>query len=459
MWKKWVKWVFFLCLLLLPSGSVEAASPKLSSRSITLTVGEKRTLKVQNTKANVSWSTSSKAIATVSTKGVVKGVKAGKATIKAKVSGKTLTCSVKVKNADANAVKISLANTTGGDFVKGVSKVTGTFMLDNTSTQVKAEFLNGNGKVVYTKTFAKCKENKFYSLKWDGKGKSGKYVSSGMYTLRITAGATKTSSDAVMFYTTKDFAGGDGSKKSPYLVKNLKQLNNVRKYNGRYFRQTANIDGDSANFTPLFSTDDGFTGVYDGGNKTIKNLYFRQSGNAGIFAAIAETGQVKNLKLSNFQFPMESSDGYIGGITAINCGKIYNCSTSGIVMNFHNATAGSLCGYNSGTIENCKASGSVIAGAGDDSMYDRFGMAGGIAGLQENGSIINCESISVQLFAWTSGGIVGQSKYSTINTCSLTGNCKLTNTIVGAIYGDGYWSSNTVTNCYTDTSYPLGGQG
>ncbi|MDO5425778.1 MAG: GLUG motif-containing protein, partial [Eubacteriales bacterium] len=223
---------------------------------------------------------------------------------------------------------------------------------------------------------------------------------------------------------------------------------------------TANIDGDSANFTPLFSTDDGFTGVYDGGNKTIKNLYFRQSGNAGIFAAIAETGQVKNLKLSNLQFPMESSNGYIGGITAVNNGKIYNCSTSGIIMNFYNGKSGSICGYNSGTVENCKATGSVIAGGGDDEVGScRYGAVGGIVGYQDGGSIRNCQCVSMQLFGWSTGGIVGESRGATIDHCSLTGNCKLTNSIVGAICGDGNWSSNTITNCYTDTEYRLVGQG
>jgi len=78
-----------------------AASPKLSKTAATVMVGKTNTLKATlNGKAvtKVTWSTSNKAIATVSTKGVVSGKKAGTVSIKAKVSGKTLTCKVTVKN-------------------------------------------------------------------------------------------------------------------------------------------------------------------------------------------------------------------------------------------------------------------------------------------------------------------------------------------------------------------------
>lgn len=109
---KWIKSIVSLLLVLimvltsapLTNNNVEAAiKPKLSVKQITLTKGMTQTFKANNIKSgsSVKWSSSDKTIATVSAKGVVKGIKDGKATIKCVVntSGKktTLKCPVTVK--------------------------------------------------------------------------------------------------------------------------------------------------------------------------------------------------------------------------------------------------------------------------------------------------------------------------------------------------------------------------
>ena len=88
-----------------PSAVYAAAKkPSLSAKTMTLQVGQKKTLKVKNAgkKAKLKWSSNKKSIATVSQKGVVKAVKAGNAVVTCKVTtknGKTtkLTCKVAVK--------------------------------------------------------------------------------------------------------------------------------------------------------------------------------------------------------------------------------------------------------------------------------------------------------------------------------------------------------------------------
>ena len=88
-----------------PSAVYAAAKkPGLSAKTMTLQVGQKKTLKVKNAgkKAVLKWSSNKKSIATVSKKGVVKAVKAGNAVVTCKVTtknGKTtkLTCKVAVK--------------------------------------------------------------------------------------------------------------------------------------------------------------------------------------------------------------------------------------------------------------------------------------------------------------------------------------------------------------------------
>lgn len=72
------------------------AAVKLSKKKATVTAGKTLKLKVKGTKKKVKWKTSDKQVATVSKKGVVKGIKRGDCTITAKVGKKKLTCKVTV---------------------------------------------------------------------------------------------------------------------------------------------------------------------------------------------------------------------------------------------------------------------------------------------------------------------------------------------------------------------------
>ena len=72
------------------------AAVKLSRTRLSFCIGETQTLKVTGTSDKVKWSSSDKSIAKVSSKGKVKGMKPGKATITAKVAGKQLKCKVTI---------------------------------------------------------------------------------------------------------------------------------------------------------------------------------------------------------------------------------------------------------------------------------------------------------------------------------------------------------------------------
>ena len=106
--KNWKSAILKSCMLLAAVFLIGAAvpasaktAPKLSSKKITLKVGQKKKLKVKNVKKKkVKWSSKKKAVATVNKKGVVKAKKKGKTTIIAKVGKKKLKCKVVVKKAD-----------------------------------------------------------------------------------------------------------------------------------------------------------------------------------------------------------------------------------------------------------------------------------------------------------------------------------------------------------------------
>ena len=76
---------------------VQATSIKLNKTSLTIYTGKTSTLKVIGTSKKVSWSTSNKKVATVSSKGIVSAKYPGKATITARVNNKNLNCKVTVK--------------------------------------------------------------------------------------------------------------------------------------------------------------------------------------------------------------------------------------------------------------------------------------------------------------------------------------------------------------------------
>ncbi len=74
----------------------EAAAVSLSKKSLKLDIGQTAALKVSGTKSKVTWKSSDKEIATVTSKGVVLGYSAGNATITATVNKKKYTCKVTV---------------------------------------------------------------------------------------------------------------------------------------------------------------------------------------------------------------------------------------------------------------------------------------------------------------------------------------------------------------------------
>lgn len=83
-------------------GSTSAANTDISNAALnkedfTAKVGESVQLKVTGTDAAVTWSIDNSSIASISSSGVVKGVKAGQTKAYAKVGGKTLTCVVRIK--------------------------------------------------------------------------------------------------------------------------------------------------------------------------------------------------------------------------------------------------------------------------------------------------------------------------------------------------------------------------
>lgn len=187
------------------------------------------------------------------------------------------------------------------------------------------------------------------------------------------------------------FSGGSGTVSDPYLVATASDLINVRNYNNKFFRQTRDISMSGQ----LYFQVSEFSGTYDGGGYTIRDLNATATGYTyagGLFSY--NRGTVKNVKMENCTLTASatSSNLFCGGIVGYNSsgGKIINCSFSGSVSGSTAAAnreeyVGGITGLNLGTVEDCRNYASVTADAtGASDIY-----AGGIVG-NNNTTIKNC---------------------------------------------------------------------
>lgn len=94
-----------------------SAAPKLSKKTVSVTVGKTIKLKVKKAKGKkIKWSSSKKSIATVSQKGVVKAKKPGTVKITAKVGKKKLRCKVTVRKNEYVLSRLDFSNPSSSGF-------------------------------------------------------------------------------------------------------------------------------------------------------------------------------------------------------------------------------------------------------------------------------------------------------------------------------------------------------
>lgn len=133
---------------------VNAAAPALSNTSVSVNVGKTVTLSMKNVKpgTKVAWKSSNTKIATVSSKGVVKGIRTGSAYVYATVSKKKYKCKVTVKSASSNVKVQSIGLTIRGNklptFDVGVTGYIDYTVSPSNAKNRTVNFKSSNSKVV-----------------------------------------------------------------------------------------------------------------------------------------------------------------------------------------------------------------------------------------------------------------------------------------------------------------------
>lgn len=94
--RKKILTLFLLFICLLSFGTTTQAA-KISKKKVTTTIGKTITLKITGTKKAPKWTSSNKAIASVTSKGKVYAKRPGTVTIKATIGKKKYTCALTIK--------------------------------------------------------------------------------------------------------------------------------------------------------------------------------------------------------------------------------------------------------------------------------------------------------------------------------------------------------------------------
>ncbi len=299
----------------------------------------------------------------------------------------------------------------------------------------------------------------------------------------------------VVFATDAEFAGGDGSESSPYLIADKYHLNNVRYHLEAHFKMIADVTftdedflpgGDFYNagsfFTPIA---DYFKGTFDGNGFAIQNLKINYSGDeyyGGLFEQVYSGGVIKNLGIEGGC--ISGNQPYAAALAGSNLGLIENCyNTATVGVGTYTATnvrmaAGLVANNFLGIVRNCHNAGEITASCTDPSPTHTSrsldAVAGGVVATN-NGTIENCYNTgkvhSEVLFAYNystayAGGVIAREEtYSseTLTDCYNTGEISAKG--ITAAYAGGILGTNRtetrVSQCYNTGKVSVldGGEG
>jgi hypothetical protein len=161
----------------------------------------------------------------------------------------------------------------------------------------------------------------------------------------------------------------------PILIKTCKEFSEIKTEFNALYKLENDIDclesklwshGEQEGFPIIGDEEHFFTGILDGNNKTIKNVFIKnpdfdfEKGRAGLFYGLSETGVIKNMKMENFEV---SAWGSYGGLVLINNGRIEDVSISACSFTTHTGSIAALALNSTGSVENIRVEKIEILGA------------------------------------------------------------------------------------------------
>ncbi len=253
------------------------------------------------------------------------------------------------------------------------------------------------------------------------------------------------------------FSGGSGTASSPYQVSDAYGLSKAGDCSGygTYFKQTADINLNGADFTPIGSDNKYFQGSYDGDNHKIQGVSVNSS-RKSLFGLVTgydnNHSQIKNLRVSG---EMNVQGTNKAGLVATKA-KYTNFT------NVHVSVAANISGYSEfigglvGEAEESTITNSSVTGTA--TVADSYS----VGGLIGNGAGVNLQDVSSSIVMGGSaysarvGGIAGLLSWSDSGTvshltnASFTGELNSTNwEAVGGLTGQIQGNGNSISESYS----------
>ena len=299
-------------------------------------------------------------------------------------------------------------------------------------------------------------------------------------------------SDSDTLAAANPFAVGDGTEASPYEVSTLNELSKVGECSGDnvYFKQTADFNLTDADLNPIGTSNNYFTGVYDGNNHKIEGILidsyddslFGYVGNGPVRTVIKNleltgsitlvdedyaglvTNEAYNADFLNLDVDVtvvtEEWARYIGGVAGYAEFSTFNdINVSGTMQLANTTRVGGVVGQGYG-IEFANVTSDVDFTAVDS------GRMGGIAGRLYDNSELERASFTGSFnltSAYDVGGLVGYMDTGTVWVSYSTGDITSINqgSDMGGLIGETYEVQLTEVfatgNLLTETSYEIGG--
>lgn len=243
------------------------------------------------------------------------------------------------------------------------------------------------------------------------------------------------------------------------------------------------IDMSGIEWTPVGSgmQTGGYSGDFNGGEKSICELEVNTDGDAGFFGGLASGAKVHDLRFCGSKVTGGSKSyagivageslgviedcivsdsqvygNYAGAIAGNNSVQINRCTVAGVHVNA-GYSAGGIAGANYGKIEYCSLSGqSEVRAEGPNSC------AGGIAGssskeggVSTSGRLLKCAVEGATVSGNWAGGIIGENSFGIVAQCvadrvMVTGAGAVASARLGGVVG--YNTRGDVVACYSANS-------
>lgn len=220
--------------------------------------------------------------------------------------------------------------------------------------------------------------------------------------------------DELYMWILGSFAGGAGTAGDPYQISNCTNLNEIRttSLSASYILiNDINCGGAEFQSGAGWTSISMFSGVFDGKNFTISNLFQNQTtnSNTGLFGDMeSATDIIKNVHLVNVSIWCGSYCGAVGGY--VSGTNAYNISATGTVQHYAGKSAiGGVYGrQDSGTLKNGYSNVNV-SGAANVGGFIGTGQGGTIVNAYSSGKVVNTSS--------SGGGFMGNKASTTTTNC------------------------------------------